>query len=157
MLPAPNPATTSQTWLSTLRLIGISLLPLASVPLLELQRSGYDPALWLMNGILVVSLCSVPYFWLLARSIFGAVVLSIFTLGMLWHFAATALFTVITRKEAAKAISTVDTSSTLHAFLAPEYRIFFYSLCAGALLVYCPLTLWLGYRQFQRLSTKIAL
>jgi hypothetical protein len=149
----PHLAGVSQTWVRTMRLIGASLLPLAFVPLLEIRRSGYDPALWLMNGVLIVSICSAPYFWLLARSVVGAVALSMCCLALLWHFSAAALFTIITRMEAAKAMATVDTSNTLHAFLAPEYRAFFYSLCAAALLLYCPLTMWLGYRRFQRLSS----
>ncbi len=50
--------------------------------------------------------------------------------------------------EASKQKPTVDTSQTLHAFLAPEYRLFFYGLCAMALLIYCPIMMWLGYRRF---------
>ncbi len=137
-----------QSWTYKMCLIGASLLPLVFVPLLELRHSGHDSALWLMNGILIVSFCSVPFFWLLARSIIGAVVLSMCSLSLLWHFSAWALFTIIQRMEAAKTVSTVDTANTFHAFLAPEYRIFFYLLCGAALLVYCPLTMWIGYRRF---------
>lgn len=137
----------SSWWTRQIRLIGPSLLPLTWVPLLEMRHSGYDPALWLMNGILIVSLCSVPYWWLLARSIIGAVVLSICSLSLLWHFSAWGLFMVIKGMEAAKEVSTVDTTNTLHAFLAPEYRKFFYLLCGMALLVYCPLMMWAGYRR----------
>ncbi|MCO6453936.1 MAG: hypothetical protein J5I93_01360, partial [Pirellulaceae bacterium] len=43
---------------------------------------------------------------------------------------------------------TVDTTRTFHAFLAPEYRIFFYLLCGTALLVYCPVMMWIGYWRF---------
>lgn len=140
--------TGSRLWNYKLRLVSACLLPLIFVPLFEIRHSGFDPALWLMNGILVVSICSTPYFWLLARNIIGAVVLGIISLSLLWHFSAWALFTIIKRMEAAKAISTVDTNSTLHAFLAPEYRFLFYCLCGMALLIYCPLMLWLGYRRF---------
>jgi len=145
---APGSIICSSSWAYKMRRIGVSLLPLAFVPLLEIWHSGYDPALLLMNGVLVVSLCSVPFWWLLARSLIGAVVLSICSLSLLWHASAWGLFTRIVRTEAAKEVSSVDTSSTLHAFLAPEYRVLFYSLCGGALLLYCPLMLWLGYRQF---------
>ena len=137
-----------RVWTCKMRRIGASLLPLAWVPLLEIRRSGYDPALWLMNGILIVSLCSVPYWWLLARSIIGAVVLSICSLSLLWHFSAWGLFLIIKRTEGAKEVSTVDTTNTLHAFLAPEYRMLFYLLCGTALLVYCSLIMWIGYRRF---------
>jgi hypothetical protein len=132
---APKAATRSRIWTHKIRLVGVSLLPLVWVPLLEIRRSGHDPALWLMNGILIVSVCSVPYFWLLARSIIGAVVLSMCSLSLLWHFSAWALFTIIIRMEAAKDVSTVDTTRTLHAFLAPEYRVFFYCLCGMALIL----------------------
>lgn len=137
-----------EAWGDKMRLTGVVLLPLTFVPLLEIRHSGYDAALWLMNGILVVSVCSVPYFWLLARGILGAVALSICCFGLLWHCAAWGLFMIIERMEAAKEVSTVDTSFTFHAFLAPEYRVFFYALCGAALLVYCPVMMWLGYRRF---------
>jgi hypothetical protein len=140
--------TDSQLWTCKMRLTGTSLLPLAWMPLVEIRHSGYDPALWLMNGILIVSLCGVPYWLSFARSIIGAVVLSICSLSLLWHFSAWALFTIIIRMEAVKNVSTVDTSRTLHAFLAPEYRIFFYCLCGMALLIYCPVMMWIGYRRF---------
>jgi hypothetical protein len=145
---AQNVDARQRMWTYKMRAIGVSLLPLAFVPLLELRRSGYDPALWLMNGVLIFSICSVPYYWLLARSITGAVVLSVVSLSLLWHFSAWAFFLVIRHMESAKAASTVDTSATLHAFLAPEYRCFFYCLCGMALLAYCPVMMWLGYRRF---------
>ncbi|MCO6454969.1 MAG: hypothetical protein J5I93_06690, partial [Pirellulaceae bacterium] len=133
----------SQTWAYKMRRIGMGVLPLALVPLLEFRRTGHDPALLLMHGVLIVSICSVPVWWLLARSIIGAVVLSICSLSLLWHFSAWALFEHIVRLEAAKEVSTVDTTRTFHAFLAPEYRIFFYLLCGTALLVYCPVMMWI--------------
>ncbi len=147
--PAPERMVVAdwQKWVCTMRRISVGVVPLALVPLLECRRAGFDPALLLMNGVLVVSLCSVPFWWLLARSIAGAVVLSIGALGLLWHFSAWALFEIIVRMEAAKEVSTVSTTSTLHAFLAPEYRSLFYLLCGTALLVYCPVTMWAGYRR----------
>jgi hypothetical protein len=147
---AQSAVTGSKAWGDKMRLIGVALLPLAFVPLLEIRHSGYDPALWLMNGILIVSVCSVPYFWLLARGIVGAVALNICCFSLLWHFAAWGLFMIIKRMETAKEVSTVDTSHTFHAFLAPEYRIFLYGLCGAALLVYCPVMMSLGYRRFLR-------
>lgn len=54
---------------------------------------------------------------------------------------------IIKGMEAAKEVSTVDTTNTVHAFLAPEYWKFFYLLCGMALLVYCPVIMWAGYRQ----------
>jgi hypothetical protein len=119
---AQSAVTGSEAWGDKMRLIGVALLPLTFVPLLEIRHSGYDPALWLMNGILIVSVCSVPYAW--------------------------GLFMIIKRMETAKEVSTVGTSHTFHAFLAPEYRVFFYGLCGAALLVYCPVMIWLGYRRF---------
>jgi hypothetical protein len=145
---AQSAVTGSEAWGDKMRLIGVALLPLTFVPLLEIRHSGYDPALWLMNGILIVSVCSVPYFWLLARGIMGAVALNICCFSLLWHFAAWGLFMIIKRMETAKEVSTVDTSHTFHAFLAPGYRVFFYGLCGAALLVYCPVMMWLGYRRF---------
>ena len=59
-------------WCSTLRRSALILLPLALTPCLEMKRSGYDHALWLIDGALVISLCSVPYFTMLAKSIVGA-------------------------------------------------------------------------------------
>lgn len=146
--PAQNAVTGSKAWADKMRLIGVALLPLTFVPLLEIRHSGYDPALWLMNGILIVSVCSVPYFWLLARGVIGAVALTICFFGLLWHFAAWGLFMIIKWMETAKDVPTVDTSHTFHAFLAPEYRVFFYGLCGAALLIYCPVMMWLGYRRF---------
>jgi len=145
---AQSGVTGSEAWGDKMRLIGVALLPLTFVPLLEIRHSGYDPALWLMNGILIVSVCSGPYFWLLARGIIGAVALNICCFSLLWHFAAWGLFMIIKRMETAKEVSTVDTSNTFHAFLAPEYRVFFYGLCGAALLVYCPVMMSLGYRRF---------
>lgn len=145
---AQSAVTGSEAWGEKMRLIGVALLPLTFVPLLEIRRSGYDAALWLMNGILIVSFCSVPYFSLLARGIMGAVALTLCCFSLLWHFAAWGLFMIIKRMETAKEVSTVDTYHTFHAFLAPEYRVFFYGLCGAALLVYCPLMMSLGYRRF---------
>ena len=66
------PPAGSRIWAGKMRRMSWSLLPLTAVPLLEIRHSGYDPALWLIDGILIVSICSVPYFFLLARSIVGA-------------------------------------------------------------------------------------
>jgi len=138
----------SKAWADKMYVTFAALLPLTFTPLLEMRHSGHDPALWLMNGILIISVCSVPYFRLRAQGIVGAVVLNMVLFGLLWHFAAWGLFMIIKRIESAKVLSTVDTSHTFHAFLAPEYRVFFYGLCAAALLIYCPVMMWLGYRRF---------
>lgn len=82
--PAPDRAARRSLWRRRLWLAGIALLPLSLVPLLEVGRSGYDPALWLMDGALVMALCGVPYFTLLAQSLVGGVVLSVALPSLLW-------------------------------------------------------------------------
>jgi hypothetical protein len=146
---APQDAARRLLWARKLRLAAVSLLPFTLVPLLEVGRSGHDPALWLMDGALVITLCSVPYFTLLTRGVVGGVALSIALPSLLWVPASSALFAVIKRSQR-EGVGTAADPFAMHAFFAPEFRYLFYLLCATVLFVYCPVMLALGRRQFLR-------
>lgn len=138
-------------WVRKLRLAGGCLLPLALVPLLEIRRSGHDPALWLLDGALVITLCSVPYFTLVTGNVVGGVALSVASPCLLWHPVSWALFSKIHRAQL-EGIGTTADPTAMHAFFAPEFRYLFYILCAMILLVYCPIMMALGRRRFMRSS-----
>ena len=146
---AAGGVTVQQLWALELRRTCAWLLPLTPAPLLEIHRSGYDPALWLINGALVVPACSVPYFRLLGGSVVGGVVLNIGCLSLLWLPFVTWFSGVIERSRKGGIGSTADPFA-LHAFLAPEFRYLFYTLCGMILLVYCPIMFVLGRRRFVR-------
>jgi hypothetical protein len=155
-VPDPGaPALTSQVatrrrlWTRKLRLTSLGLLPLTLVPLLEVRRSGHDPILWLMDGALVITLCSVPYFTLLARGVLGGVVLSIALPSFLWFPVSWWFFSIIKRAKLEGVGTTADPTG-MHAFFAPEFRHLFYVLCALILGVYCPIMMALSRRQFLR-------
>jgi len=150
-VPAPQTTARRPLWAHKLRLTFIGLLPLAVVPLLEIRRSGYDPALWLIDGALVITLCSVPYFTLLARSVVGGVALSVAAPWLLWVPVSTAFFSIIRRSQQ-EGIGTTADPIGLHAFFAPEFRHLFYILCAMILGVYCPIMMVLSRRRFLRTS-----
>ncbi len=150
-MPVLRESARRRLWVHKLRLACAGLLPLTLVPLLEIRRSGYDPALWLIDGMLVITLCSVPYFTLLARSVAGGVVLSVIVPWILWTPVSTVFFSVIRRSQL-EGVGTTADSIGMHAFLAPDFRHLFYILCAMILGVYCPIMLALSYRRFMRKS-----
>lgn len=145
----PQAAARRHLWAHKLRLTSISLLPLTLVPLLEVYRSGYDPALWLIDGALVITLCSVPYFTLLARSVIGGVVLSVALPSLLWFPVSWAFFSIIKRSQL-EGVGTTADPTAMHAFFAPEFRHLFYILCAMILVIYCPIMMALSRRRFLR-------
>jgi hypothetical protein len=145
----PGHVTRQQVWRYKMRTAGLWLLPLTLVPLLERQGVGNDPAVWLLDCALVISLSSVPYFTLVARTVVGGVVLSIGAFQALWICGASVLFVIMDHLEKAKGGQFPD-GGTFEDFFRPEYRYLFYVLCVVMFLGYCPVLLWLGHRRFLR-------
>jgi hypothetical protein len=138
-----------QLWVSSIRMALLCLLPLTLVPLLERAGVANDPAVWLLDSALVISLCTVPYFTLVARTAFGGAVLSIGAFQALWTVGASILYIIM--EHMAKARGTVfSDGGTFEDFFRPEYRFLFYILLVVMLLGYCPAILWLGHRRFLR-------
>jgi len=136
-------------WNERIRVAGIALLPLALVPLLEFTGVHYDPAVWLLDCALLIAICTVPYFTLLARSVLGGVVLSIGAFQALWTAGASGLFVLMQDLERQKT-GRVPVGWTFEDFFRPEYRYLFYILSTVMVLGYCPALLYLGYRRFRR-------
>lgn len=147
--PSPRDAARERLWRDRMRLAILCLLPLTLVPLLERRGVGNDPAVWLLDCALVVSLCSVPWFTLVAGSVLGGVVLSVGAFQALWTCGASGLFVVMEHLESGKGRALTRTAS-FEAFFRLDYRYLFYALCAVMLLGYCPILLWLGHRRFLR-------
>ena len=145
----PLPVTPEHLWRDKIRLAFLCLLPLTLVPLLERAGVADDPAVWLLDGALVISLCTVPYFTLVARTAFGGAVLSIGAFQALWTVGASILFVGMEHLANAKGTGLPD-GGTFEDFFRPEYRFLFYLLCVVMVLGYCPAVLWLGYRRFVR-------
>lgn len=137
-------------WKNRMVVAGLALVPLAPVPLLEIQRTNHDPMVWLMEIALLISLCSTPFFSVASRSVISAAVLTWGAVTALLIPCATVLFQKIEHTEMAKDVPTVDTTNTMHAFFAPEYRYLFYILAGGVVFLYCPVMLFMGYRTFLR-------
>jgi hypothetical protein len=135
-------------WRQRMRISFFGLLPLAFVPLVEMRGVSYDPAVCLLDAALFISVCTVPYFTLVARTIVGGVVLSMMAFQILWILGACILFRVMQQSLAAKGEQIGKGAAFEEFFRHPDYRYLFYILCAVMLLGYCPLVLWLGQRRF---------
>ena len=145
----PRQRTRQSLWRYKMRIALFGLLPLTIVPLLERRGVGNDPAVWLLDCALFISLCSVPYFTLVARSALGGVALSVGAFQALWICGACALFLIMERSMKARG-EQLPQGAAFEAFFRPEYRYLFYILCAVMVLGYCPALLRLGHRRFLR-------
>ena len=137
-------------WRQKMRISFLGLLPLALVPLLEMRGVDYDPAVCLLDAALFISVCTVPYFTLVARTIVGGVVLSMMAFQMLWILGACILFRVMQQSLAAKGQQIGKGAAFEEFFRHADYRYLFYILCAVMALGYCPFLFWLGRRRFLR-------
>jgi hypothetical protein len=145
----PLPVTREHLWRDKIRLALVCLLPLTLVPLLERAGVANDPAVWLLDGALVISLCTVPYFTLVAHTAFGGAVLSLGAFQALWIAGASMQFVIMEHLAQAKGAGLPD-GGTFEDLFRPEYRFLFYILCVVMGLGYCPAILWLGHRRFVR-------
>ncbi len=136
-------------WPGKLRRSALVLLPLTLVPVLERATVHNDPAIWLLDGALVIALFTVPYFTLVARSVLGGVVLSIGAFQALWTCGASGLFVLMQTLEERKT-GRWPQGWTFEDFFRPEYRYLFYTLTAIMVLGYCPTLLYFGHRRFGR-------
>jgi hypothetical protein len=143
-------------WQASVRLAGVALLPLALVPLLERHGVQNDRAIWLLDCALVISLLTVPYFTLLARSVLGGVVLSIGAFQALWTCGASALFVHMQALERQRT-GQLPRGWTFEDFFRPEYRYLFYILAAVMVLGYCPALFYAAHRRFQRTGAQLAI
>jgi hypothetical protein len=146
----PAGITPIDLWRSKMRMAALCLLPLTLVPLLEWRGVGGDPAIWLLDAALFISICSVPYFTMVAGTVVGGAVLSVGAFQALWIGGASILFVVMEHLEQDKGRQLTRRAS-FEAFFRLEYRYLFYILCAVMLLGYCPALLWLSRRRFLRL------
>lgn len=145
----PHDVTPRGMWRDRMRTTTLCLLPLTLVPLLELRGVGNDPAVWLLDSALLISVCTVPYFTLLARTVLGGTVLSVGAFQALWTCGASALFVFMKHAAAARGAPLAQ-GGNFEDFFRPEFRYLFYMLCAVMLVGYCPAMLWLGHRRFMR-------
>lgn len=152
----PRDVTREYLWRYKMRMAVLVLLPLTLVPLLERHGVGGDPAVWLLDSALFISVCSVPYFTLVARTVLGGAVLSIGAFQALWTCGASVLFVIMEHLERGQG-RVLTREATFEAFFTLRYRYLFYVLCALMLLVYCPVLLWLGRRRFLRQPPDAAL
>ncbi len=136
-------------WRQKMEMTVLCLLPFALVPLLEIRGVGNDPAVWLLDCALLISICGAPYFTLLARTSLGGVVLSMGAFQALWTVCASGFFRVMEHLVQARG-EQLGQGALFEAFFRLEYRYLFYRLCAVMLLGYCPLMLWLSHRRFLR-------
>ena len=148
--PLPDDVARRDLWRRKMRVTVYSLLPLTLVPLLERRGVGNDPAVWLLDAALFISMCSVPYFTLVARTVVGGAVLSVGAFQALWIAGASAFFRIMDRSVRAKGGQIAQGAAFEEFFRRPEYRYLFYILCALMLLGYCPALYWLGRRRFLR-------
>ncbi|MEP6493315.1 MAG: hypothetical protein ABJF01_11595 [bacterium] len=147
--PLPREVTRQGEWRYKMRMTAFCLLPFTLVPLLERRGVGNDPAVWLLDSALLISICTVPYFTLLARTVVGGAVLSVGAFQAAWTCGASAFFVVMKHSAAAKG-EPLAQGGNFEDFFRPEYRYLFYILCTVMLLGYCPALLGLGYRRFLR-------
>ena len=141
--------TREELWRLKLRIAALWLSPFALVPLLESRGVGNDPAVWLLDSALFISICTVPYFTLVARTTVGGAVLSVGAFQALWTCGASALFVIMKHSAAAKGVPLAQ-GGNFEDFFRRDYRYLFYILCAVMLLIYCPALLRLGHRRFLR-------
>ena len=152
----PLPVTREHLWRDKFRLALLCLLPLTLVPLLERAGVANDSAVWLLDSALVISLCTVPYFTLVAHTAFGGAILSLGAFQALWTAGASIQFVIMVHLAEAKGAGLPD-GGTFEDFFRPEYRFLFYILCVVMVLGYCPAILWLGHRRFVRPTPSPAL
>ncbi|MEO8360238.1 MAG: hypothetical protein ABI672_09435 [Vicinamibacteria bacterium] len=152
--PRPAPPAEPAQWRASVRLAGASLLPLALVPLLERHGVQNDPAVWLLDCALVISLLTVPYFTLLARSVLGGVVLSIGAFQALWTGGASALFIHMQALERQRT-GQMPRGWTFEDFFRPEYRHLFYILTAVMVMGYCPALFCAAHQRFKRTGADL--
>jgi hypothetical protein len=145
----PRDVTRQHLWRYKMRMTVFSLSPLTLVPLLERHGVGNDPAVWLLDCALFISVCSVPYFTLVARTAVGGIALSVAAFQTLWTCGACAFFLIMEHLEKGKG-GQLAQGAAFEEFFRPEYRYLFYILCALMLLGYCPALLWLSHRRFLR-------
>jgi hypothetical protein len=141
--------TRQHVWRYKMRMTVLCLLPLTLVPLLERHGVGDDPAVWLLDCALFISICSVPYFTLVARTVVGGAALSIGAFQALWTCGASVCFVIMKHLENGKGRRLAQ-GATFEDFFRLDYRYLFYMLCALMLLGYCPALLWLSHRRFLR-------
>lgn len=137
-------------WRRTMRMAALSVLPFTLVPLLELRGVGNDPAVWLLDAALVISLCTVPYFTLVARTVIGGFALSVGAFQALWIGGASVCFVIMERSVRAQGGRIGPGAAFEEFFRRPEYRYLFYILVAIMLVGYCPALFWFGRRRFLR-------
>ncbi len=144
----------AELWRHKMRFAAYALLPFAVVPLLERRGVGNDPAVWLLDAALFISLATVPYFTLVARTALGGVVLSIGAFQALWICGASVAFRIMERAVRARGGQIASGAAFEEFFRRPEFRYLFFRLSAVMLLGYCPAILALGYRRFVRLQPE---
>jgi len=145
----PRHVTRRHLWRQKMGMAVLCLLPLTLVPLLERRGVGNDPAVWLLDCALFISICSVPYFTLVARTAVGGAVLSVGAFQALWICGASVCFVIMKHLENGKGRELAQ-GGNFEDFFRLEYRYLFYSLCGLMLLGYCPALLWLSHRRFRR-------
>jgi hypothetical protein len=145
----PRDITRQEMWRYKMRMSVSCLLPLALVPLLERHGVGDDPAVWLLDSALIISVCTVPYFTLVSRTAFGGAVLSVGAFQALWTCGASVLFVIMEQLERRQG-RILTRQASFEAFFRLEYRFLFYALCGLMLFGYCPVLLWLSRRRFFR-------
>lgn len=145
----PRDVTRQYLWRYKMGMTVLCLLPLTLVPLLERHGVGDDPAVWLLDCALFISICSVPYFTLVTRTVVGGAVLSIGAFQAIWTCGASIAFVIMKHLESGKG-RPLAPGATFEDFFRLEYRYLFYILCAVMLLGYCPALLWLSHRRFLR-------
>jgi hypothetical protein len=140
----------SELWRHKMRFAAYALLPFALVPLIERSGVPNDPAVWLLDAALFMSLATVPYFTLVARTVLGGVALSVGAFQALWICGASAAFRIMERAVHAQGGTIARGAAFEEFFRRPQFRYLFFSLSALMLLGYCPAILVLGYRRFVR-------
>jgi hypothetical protein len=105
---------------------------------------------WLLDAALFISLTTVPYFTLVARTVLGGFALSVGAFQALWICGASAAFRIMERAVQANGEQIARGAAFEEFFRRPEYRYLFFRLAALMLVAYCPAILWLGYRRFLR-------
>lgn len=143
----PREAIPQHLWRYKMRMTVLCLLPLTLVPLLERHGVGDDPAVWLLDCALFISMCSVPWFTLVARTVVGGAALSIGAFQALWICGASVLFVIMKHLESGKGRRLAQ-GGNFEDFFRLDYRYLFFLLCGLMLLGYCPVLLWLGHRRF---------
>jgi len=152
----PSETSGEQLWRYKMRVAASSLLPLTLIPLFESRAVRNDPAIWLLDCAFVVSLCSVPYFTLVARTVLGGAVLSVGAFQALWICGASLCFRIMERAVQAAGGQIARGAAFEEFFRRPEYRYLFYCLSAVMMLGYCPVLLWLSHRRFLHQTAAVA-